>query len=299
MIQYRRAGQGDREAILQLIRRSDSTARSPETWDGNRMQAVMAHDGDKLIGVLPVEPRRFALGGGRSLDLVWISAAHVEPEYRSQGIGSALDAHLRRAFRDEAEAVFVYRGDERSAAYRWYKQKLGYHELLPTLSYKKECPNPQPSMAAPVCWERPEELPGEALLACFSKNTAAFGGFPERRASFWADTFRYHYYREYYRYRLVALPDAGGGIAAYALLARTDMRDGVPRLEVLELIAPVSGSRRDELLAAIWEQARRDQVGEVRIQLSPQDAHFAWIREQGFTNRYRSNVMGALFDPWS
>ena len=86
------------DAVLALNRRSDSTNRTKETWQGNVMTGVLAFDGSKLIGMIPLEKRLFLIGCGRVLSVLWVSGAHVEPEYRKHGIGTAMDQKIQEYF---------------------------------------------------------------------------------------------------------------------------------------------------------------------------------------------------------
>ena len=135
MITIRPFQKTDLEEVLALNKGSDSTDRSRETWQGNNMTAMLAFDRDRLIGAIPFEPRSFLVGDGNLIKVLWVSGAHVEPEYRNKGIGKAMDEKIKEYFFPEFKAVLVYRQDEASSAYRWYK-KLGFSDLLPILSFK-------------------------------------------------------------------------------------------------------------------------------------------------------------------
>ena len=287
-------------SILNLIKRSDSTNRSIDTWCGNNMTSVLAFDDEKLIGVLPLEKRLFSLGSDRSLNILWVSAAHVEPEYRSQGVGTAMNHKIQEYFFPDFKAVFVYRGDETSKAYRWYN-KLGYHEILSVLSFKKDVIRLDGASDNVLLSNETEISRWEdKLFSCFNRNTGAFGGFPLRHRHFWSDKIKAHYYKEFYTYSILAITSQDR-ISGYAFLGKTTMKDGIPRIDILEFVAPdesVTGIR-DRLYNAIMNFACQRGLKEVRIQLSTQDPHLQWIKSMGFVNRRRFNVMGRLIDPIS
>lgn len=284
------------EDILNLIEKSDSTDRSVETWCGNNMTAIVAFDDNKLIGILPLERRSFSLGGDKFLNVLWVSAAHVEPEYRNQGIGSTMDQKIREYFFPEYKAVFVYRGDETSRAYNWYK-KLSYYELLSILSFKKYVKRPNAKVQY-VLWETEEKVRQweDNLYGCFNRHIGSLGGFPRRYRQFWSDKFKNHYYKEFYDYGILALTSEDE-ILAYAFLGKTAMKDGIPRIDILEFIMPEDIRVKDTLFNAIMDFAFQQGLKEVRIQLSIQDLNLKWIKSLGYVNRWRFNIMGRLIDP--
>lgn len=286
------------EEVLSLIRGSDSTNRSSETWNANGMTAVTAFDGGRLIGALPLERRAFSLGDGRFMDILWISAAHVLPEYRGRGIGTAMDGKIDEYFMPERKAVFVYRGDETSLAYKWYA-KLGYREVLPILSFKKDVARPQTGTGGGRLLLETEEdfRKWEGRLhSCFNRNAGLCGGFPKRPPWFWSDKFRHHYYKEFYRYGIMALT-RGEEVSAYAFIGETSLRDDVPRIDILELICPEDGGAGDELLGAVMGVAFTRALKEVRIQVSSQEPLLKRVREAGFTSRMRFSMMARIADP--
>ena len=88
----------DSPEILSMIERSDSTNRTEITWSANHMTGTLAFTGNHLIGAIPFEPRKFILGNGEFTKILWVSAAHVDPEYRSHGLGEKLDQQTREIF---------------------------------------------------------------------------------------------------------------------------------------------------------------------------------------------------------
>ncbi len=284
------------DAVLDLNRRSDSTNRTKETWQGNVMTGVVAFDGIKPVGVIPLEKRSFSLGGGRALNVLWVSGAHVEPEYRNCGIGTAMDQKIREYFADEHDGIFVYRGDETSQAYQWYK-RLGYQDLLPILSFKKRVTATHESSGYELLETQAEiEKCEDGLFACFNRNMNSFGGFPKRHPRSWSHKLSTHYYKEFYDYKVVALGHSYE-VDAYAFLGQTAIKDDVPRLDILELVAPADQHTRDMLYMSVMHVAFQHGLKEIRIQLSTQDPHLPWLRSLGFVTRYRFNMLGKLFDP--
>jgi GNAT superfamily N-acetyltransferase len=284
------------QTVLDMIARSDSTNRSIDTWHGNNMTAILAFNDSELIGAIPLEKRSFSLGKGKFIDILWISGAHVEPDYRSKGIGTAMDQKIKDYYSSEFKAVFAYRGDETSRAYRWYK-KLEYCEMLPILSFKKEVRRPEITIQYEL-WDNEEMVRQweSKLFNCFNRYKDFYGGFPQRHRQFWSDKFKTHYYKEFYDYSILALTD-NNEILCYAFLGQTSMKDNIPRIDILEISMPEDFIIKDSLFNAIMDFAYRHGLTEVRIQLSVQDPHLKWVKKLGFINRWRTNIIGKLFNP--
>lgn len=286
----------DLQEVLSLIRRSNSTDRTEETWRKNAMTGVLAFDRGKLIGAIPLEPRIFDLGDGESLRLLWVSAAHVDPEYRSRGVGGRLDVKIREVFFPDYKAIFVYRDDENSPAYRWYA-RLGYQLLLPILAFKIQV-FPVGACLNYNCWTSTDQIKSieRELFDCFQRNCRHFGGGPRRHPAFWSHKIDAHYYKRFYKYLVLAIPHEDS-IKSYAVLGETELRDGVRRFDVLEHCVPDDPGSREELFAAIMKVAHDKKLVEVRIQLSSQDPGIYWVQKFGFRLRWRTNLMGVLMRP--
>ncbi len=296
MIKIRKFKDNDLRDMLDLSQRSDSTTRYTDTWQGNNMVAVLAFDEDKLIGAIPFEPRIFTIGAGKMLKILWISGAHIDATYRSQGIGTMADNHIKEAFYPEYMGVFAYREDEGSAAYRWYK-KLGYQALLPITSFKKQVERPNAEPVYVLLQDRDEIKRWQSsLYECFKKHTAMYGGFSKRHKQFWEEKFETHDYKKFYTYSMLLLLQRDS-LIAYALLGETDMRDGISRFDILEMILPDDEKTKERFYNAVMHHAWQKKLKEVRIQVSSQDPHIEWIMQKGFTHRWRTNVIGKLFNP--
>lgn len=294
MVTVRAYNNQDLDAVLALIKKSDSTDRTKETWVGNDMTAMLAFDEDRLIGIIPFEKRRIVLAERTKINALWVSAAHVEPDYRSQGIGTKLDNGIRDEFFPEFEAVFVVREDEQSAAYRWYK-KLGYHHLSNIFSLKLDV-TPAANNVEFILLETSEEFGGYGLKLkkSFDEHIGLCGGYPERNERFWRRKFNVHYYRDYYEYKILALGDAE--IDAYAFLGQTSLRDGVNRFDILEIIVPEDQKIRNDLLNAVLNYAHQKDSHELRVQLAEQDPLVGWFKNFGFTMRWQTNLLGKYID---
>ena len=292
-ITIRKYTDNDLDAVLRLIARSEATNRTRQTWTGNDMSAMLAFAGEELIGIIPFERKRIVLGKNEEISALWVSAAHVEQEYRSQGIGTRLDQAIKDVFYPEYEAVFVIREDPKSAAYRWY-QKLGYQHLANILSLKWEVLSPGDKMEFTLL-DTPEQMfqYGKKLKTCFEENIGICGGYPKRDERFWGKKPETHYYRDFYSYSIIAIEDkTNSRILAYALLGRTDLRDDVDRLDILEFIVPQEEKIKNHFIRAVAAYTRKIGCRELRVQLAEQDSFTEWFKDCGFVLRWQTNLLG-------
>jgi len=296
MITIRPFQKSDLKEVLALSKRSSSTNRTHDTWQSNNMTAILAFDGSRLIGAIPLEPRSFSLGDKKLINILWVSGAHVDLKYRGQGIGTAMDQKIKECFSPKFKAILVYRGDETSQAYRWYK-KIGYHEFLPILSFKRKVEKPD-SIVRYMTLQNGLEIRQweDTIYNCFNECNSAYGGFPQRHRRFWSDKFNTHYYREFYNYSLLVLRHRDTMIS-YAFLGQTDMKDSIKRIDILEIVSMGDNISKKFLYNAIMDYAYKCNLKEIRIQLSFQDPNLIWMKSLGFINRWRTNIMGKIFDP--
>lgn len=276
--------------VLNLIENSDSTPRTVETWAPKTMTAVLAFDGNRLIGAIPLEKRKFSIGNGKTIQALWVSGAHVDPAYRSLGIGSAMDRKIQELF-PQADAVFAFRPDETSRAYQWY-ERLGFENVMRIISFRKAISNFSHEVSYDIV-ESAKQIgeQGGNLLACYQKSMKGRGGSPVRTKDFWKEKLKHYYYKDWFRFSLLTLKHKGK-LVGYALLGRTSQRDNIDRFEVLEWSVTASGPLNRELHNAIFHYAHLKRIQEVRIQLSAQDPEVQLVKTLGFKERWRTNMLG-------
>ena len=284
----------DLSEVLALIGKSDSTNRTKETWVGNDMTAILAFEGEKLIGIIPFEKRKIVLHRNTEINALWVSAAHIEPAYRRQGIGTRLDDAIGKEFSPEFKAVFVIREDQLSDAYRWYV-KLGYQHLAEIISLKLNVA-PMEKHTVFTLIESVEKIKkyGPKLKKCFNDCVGDFGGYPKRDELFWAKKFETHYYKDHYKYCMIIIEVEE--VQAYALIGRTNLRDDIDRLDILELIVPGDDEIRKDLFKAILNYGDQIKCKEVRIQLTDQDPLVHWCKGLGFAIRWQTHLLGKYID---
>lgn len=255
------------------------------------MTAVLALDGDRVVGIIPFEQRDIVGRDGRIVKALWVSGAHVDEQYRSHGLGSRMDLATGELFPD-AECILVCRGDPQSGAYRWYK-KNGYDDVVQVVSLKAGVMAAAAQGAVLYCdtLEAIDEN-AERLHECFWRHNGRYCGFVHRDQPFWRKKWLYQYYRDFYRFSVLALTQ-DGGMAAYAFLGETDMRDGVRRFDLLELAVPENQTVRESLLAAVMNTAVKKGLSELRLQVAGTDPIRAWFEAKGFRQRpWDSRILG-------
>mgnify|MGYP001357884548 CR=1 FL=1 len=288
----------DRDAVIKLIQRSASTNRTPNTWDQNNMTAALAFENDTMIGALPMETRQFEIGNGRSSKVLWISAAHVDEEYRSQGIGARLDEFIRKNHETQIDALCVYRGDVSSLAYKWYN-KMNYSPVSTLLSFTKNVAFTKNKNNYFSIEEISKiQISEHKILRCFQLNTKQLGGFPKRKIGYWSKLFSAHYYKNNYKFAIITIPSKDGeNYSGYALVGLTSMRDNISRLEILEFI--FSNAMVQELLhQSITDYAITLGVKEIRIQIGYDDQLQLWFRQNGYVKReYSTFILVSFLKP--
>lgn len=300
-MEVRTATRDDRDAILRLSERSDSTPRAVETWGGNPIQAVLAFDDGQLIGMLPLEERTWETGRGNRLEVLWATGVHVDAAYRGKGIGGRLDAFAERAFAGRFDAFCVFREDETSPAYNWYR-KNGYHPQAHIRAYRLPVDAGAPAQVATryghrhLTSRRELEETGRELSSTFDALGCGRGGFLARTPASWVNIWDHHYYRAFYRYSVLALLE-NAHVVAFALLGETSMRDGINRYDILEFAA-ADGDAENNLHAAVVAAARQAGLRDIRMQVFTDDRRSDWMQGLGYVDRDRStNILGKLLAP--
>lgn len=300
-MEIRIAQRDDWDAILRLSQESDSTARSIETWEGNSLQAVLAFDGGQLIGMLPLEERVWEIGHGDRLNVLWATGVHVDAAYRGRGIGGQLDTFATKTFADRFDAFCVFREDETSPAFNWYR-KNGYHRQAHIRAYRlpvvtADSHSDAARFSCRHLTTRQELLDaGPDLLSCFNALRNDWGGYAARTPESWVKAWDYHYYRASYSYSVMALVEEDR-TTAFALLGETSMRDGVTRYDILEFAAD-AGEAENNLHAAVLSAARLKGLEEIRMQIISGDPREDWLNRLGYLYRDRStNILGKVLAP--
>ena len=281
--------------VLCLIEQSGFTTRDSETWTANNMSAVLAYDSDKLIGAIPFERFNICLSKNSSTAALWVSAAYVDPDYRSKGIGSLLDEAIKKYFYPEYTIVMVVRKDEGTAAFRWYK-KIGYNVVSKIESMRLEVSHNKNNTNYKI-FESSNSIEkiSNHLVECFDRHNYSHLGYPLRNSSFWLNKFKYHYYKQSYIYSVLARI-IDNKIISYSLLGRTSMNDGVDRLDLLEFVCSDEKHEQDDTYDAVMHYAHSIGVSELRIQSLEGDYLLKHALNYGFEKRWETNLMAKMLN---
>ncbi|MBC7107146.1 MAG: GNAT family N-acetyltransferase, partial [Firmicutes bacterium] len=113
---------------------------SPEYWaDWSRGQvtaAVAIRDGE-VVGAVPFQFRDFLIRPGVSVPVAWEYSVCTREDVRGTGVGSRLMEVAAEFLRGRCLAMMVYREDERSRAYRFYR-RTGHEDLAYLTSWVRE-----------------------------------------------------------------------------------------------------------------------------------------------------------------
>ncbi len=147
---------------------------------------VAVLDGE-VVGEIPLHVREFVIRPGVSARLAFEHSVCVREEMRGEGVGSAIQDEMKRFMRGRAEVLSVYRGGERTPAYRHY-----WKNGLTDLCYLRTWVQAEPAAAGPAL----PMLPAEAIvererefIAVFADAFGDAGGHQRRAPGFYATAF--------------------------------------------------------------------------------------------------------------
>lgn len=205
-------------------------------WEAMGCTAVVARDGEELVGFIPLQYREQCLRPGLTVPVVYENAVGVGEGRRGQGIGSRMIDTAAGFMRDRVDALFVIRGGERSEGYRFYR-KTGHGDL----SYMR-FNNLPPEVHWPAAEEAGIEVLDRArwlelepqLLALYERRYGRFGGGWQRGPGYWQRILDGHVYRD--RKWWLIVQDAGPDSVRGYLVASYGLWDASPDLMVYEVV---------------------------------------------------------------
>lgn len=266
----------DRDAILAFIAAMGFTPRDAATWDGLAMRAIVARRQDeqgaeRIVGLLPIEPRPICVGGGRVVQAVHQTCVALTLDERGHGLGSLMQTRLDEWLPDEVELITVFREDPASPAYAWYRRN-GFSPATHVIAYERSVA-PSPSTLG-------DDWGGDRAAI----ESAETGRFIARNDPFLvarshrplADWLAIHPYRTRYAFEIVAGPND-----SYAVVGVGKLHSAQPRLDILDLVAV---DLRDvmALLARCDTLAVARGASPVRIAIASHDPIVSKLRELGF-----------------
>ncbi len=215
--------------------------------------AAVAVEGGEVVGSVPFQFRLLRLRPGAAVRVAWEWSVCVRDDLRGTGIGSRLMETAKGFLRGRAAAMAVYRNDEFSPPYRFYRRS-GHHDLL----YIRPWVRTGPAAVSPGgldVWSWEQFLTHEAeALGVFAEAYAAHGGFPERHAGYYGPAVQTPEYAEVpVELSVLVHRAADGALGGYAILG---LERHNPALYLMEIA--VRGHNREiasSLLAGLASAA--------------------------------------------
>ncbi|MBL7201138.1 MAG: GNAT family N-acetyltransferase [Anaerolineae bacterium] len=200
------------------------TSVSRAHWEAMNCTAVVAREGDELVGFIPLQYREQCLNARVSIPVVYENAVGVAEGKRGQGIGSQMIEEAARFVSDRADALMVVRGGERSDGYRFYR-RTGHGDLMYAHWYRlpPEVSWPPGDAEGISVLDRERWLALEPdLLALHERQYGRFGGGQLRGPGYWRSILEGHVLRENKWWFLTLTPE--GRLAGYLVAVQGTWR---------------------------------------------------------------------------
>jgi hypothetical protein len=296
--------------VLTLLARSGGTARTPATWQADRMTALVLGPAGAAEAVMPMACRRIAAGLGCSLEAGWLSnnqfASRMGIRRRTLGTAGEWAGLL-----PELDALLVLRRDEPSLAARWYN-RTGFADLLSIRCLYLEMNEPpalsatggnagryQVQVITPSDGQWSADLWQSQMESVYRDVYAVAGGMPIRHPDFWRQTLANHYYKDHYQFQIIGLWSAAGSPApdspnasdarlmGYAVVGWSGWHSKRPRMDILELATRQWDTAvAEDLLRTTCQLAWSKNVRQVRAVISVHDPYRGHLARSGFADRW-------------
>jgi GNAT superfamily N-acetyltransferase len=178
---------------------------SKEHWQAMNCTAVVAREGDQLLGFIPLQYRQQCLNARVAIPVVYENAVGVAEGMRGRGIGTQMLDEAARFISDRADAMMVIRSGERSNGYRFYR-KAGHGDVMYARHYFLPPEVAWPSSGAPgsslafpgiSVVDRQRWLALEPqLLDLYVRTYGRFGGGQRREPGYWQMILDGHVYAD-------------------------------------------------------------------------------------------------------
>lgn len=296
-IEYREMQPDDVFSALALRNEVFSDALvSQEDWERDEMLASIAVIEGEVVGAIPLALRETVIAPGVTITAAFENSVGTREELRSQGIGRGMIGQAREFLLGRADALFVYRGDERSDGYRFYAT-TSHYDLLYSRHYNYG--SPETSYLPPGVTLAGKEsifLNMERLEAIFDSTYGRFGGFPQRRGDYWQRALSSSIYAEFptdFSFVHIIQSDE---LLGYAICGvRNTRHNGMANiLEMATLGADLSIAQR--ILTGVASVAGERKLG-VNIQASDADPFLPLFQANGYIPEPRGTIiMGQVID---
>jgi len=279
-ISIRLSQPNDRDAILEFVTAMGFNARDKVTWDALHMYAVTAWDETRLVGAIPMEPRNLQIAPGFVVPSIHQTVVAVRPDFRGMGIGSRMQALLDTNQPNGAAIATVFRNDENSGAYRWYRRN-GFSPAMHIDSWLTTHPK-NISSKEDILFLNPSKdcIEWNAIEVLWRQTCGATtGGFVDRAdrpLQYWLPV---HPYRKRYDFALIVRRDEDCDLCAYALIGTGTLRSKTERLDILEFCA--TENQAELLLHDVAAYAARKGLSPLRWPLADQDPNRMIAKQTG------------------
>jgi len=270
---------------------------SEEQWNRYcpRMTAGMAYLDGEVVGAIPLDQRDFLVAPQVSVPVAFENCVGVKEEYRSRGIGTAIIAAAREFMADRCDLLMVYRGEERSAGYRFY-HKSGHRDLLYLASVRWDPPSGLSSDAERADIEVLHNHEDE-ILSVYHSTYGPYGGHAPRRCGYWHEALSGQVFITvpaeilFYRY------PSDGEITAYGIFGIPQHGGYDANVQVLEIASKAGGTGARQILRAAGADARQRQAA-VTDYVSVDYPYRYLYRDLGFVEDLRGlMIMGQVINP--
>ena len=247
--------------------------------------------GGEVVGEIPLHVREFVIRPGVTARLAFEHSVCVRAEMRGEGVGSAIQEEMKRFMRGRAEVLSVYRGGERTPAYRHY-WKNGLTDLCYLRTWTLAEPGAVAARAGAVLL--PEAILGREreFLAVFTDACGDAGGYQRRVPGFYATAFTQLEAVETGTQYSALVAEEGGRLLGHCIIGAHG-----GEVSVMEL-ATRGGDL--EMAASLVRGACRvaaEGGARVTVELHDRGRYRPVFEELGFTPRPRGNmIMGTPLD---
>jgi|GEM_PF-2192112 len=324
-------------AALSLLANFGGTERSLDSWQHDRMTALMLSDKSDPIAVMPIAQRTIDISPpphNRHLSVGWLSSNQF-----------ASRMSLRRQTREthpdwagllpELDALLVIRRDEPSLAARWYAQ-TGFHDVLSIRCLYLDMTSPPPPPQAATARYHVQVVTPDTpefdarrwqseMLSVYREVYSAIGGPRLRHETFWQPALAHHYYRDHYQFQIIGLwsGDKGGrgdkvtgesschpftlspchpvtlsNLMGYAVVGWSGWHSKRPRMDILELATRQWDTAvASELLHTTCQLAWSKNVRQVRAVISAHDPYRGHLARSGFVDRWGYLMLAKWLNP--
>jgi len=254
---------------------------------------VAVRDGE-VVGEIPLHLREFMVRPGVTVRAAFEHSVCVAQEMRGTGLGTHIQTAIKQFLQGRAEGLTVYRGGERTPAYRFY-DKNG----LVDLTYHRTYTHHRPGDVASRAFELVEigaliNRESQALRV-FEDALGDVGGRQVRRQGFFSDTLANLEMCELKPLLGVFLAEEDHDLAGYCILSLG--RQPSDAVHVMELVARGQDLEvRESLLRSACGVAA-DRSGKLTMSLHDFMATWELTHELGFVGSPRgSMIMGTPLD---